>query len=177
MGVEQSAAVVTPSIDRINALIYPACYALIYFSAPVIYVGVVHAALCDQLGASATVANLPASAYFFGFVAPVLLTWIVPKRLERHAATGAYVVTAASLLAVSIALAFPFADTVRLGVVIAQALASGFSDSTAIVTSISACDVGQRSKVEPGRSSSPILSDRFSRWQARWWLSLCWGAP
>ena len=57
---------VSPEDDRHNGWVFTLCYVLIYISAPVLYVGVVQAALCDKLGAGATLANLPASTYMFG---------------------------------------------------------------------------------------------------------------
>lgn len=124
---------ITDRMNRHNALIFALSHALIYLGAPVIYVGVVHAALCDQLGASATIANLPASAYFFGFFAPPLLSWMIPKRLEQTAIIVARLVTSGSLAVVFVTLFFPFPDTVRLVAVIGQGLILGFADSVAIV--------------------------------------------
>jgi hypothetical protein len=60
-----SSDVITPEMDRINGLIFFVSYVLVYLAAPVIYVDVVQAALCDKLGASTAVANLPASAFLF----------------------------------------------------------------------------------------------------------------
>ncbi len=56
---------------------------LIYVAVSVVYVGVVPAALCDKLGASAIVANLPATAFFLGAFSPLLLSWLVPHTLVR----------------------------------------------------------------------------------------------
>ena len=69
--------------DRRNGLLFGASNLLIYFAAPVVYIGVVQAALCDKLGASATFANLPESAYMLGALIPFFLSWIVPHRLVR----------------------------------------------------------------------------------------------
>ena len=63
---------VTPEMDRRNGLILMATYLLIYLSAPVIYVGVVQAALVDKLGANAMIANLPGAAFQFAQFAPLL---------------------------------------------------------------------------------------------------------
>src|SRR5438093_866940 len=95
---------VTPRMDRRNGLIFGIYNLLNYFAAPIVYVGVVQAALCDKLGTSATIANLPASAYFFGFFAPIVLSWIIPYRLERNAVVVANLVTASSLTVVCLAL-------------------------------------------------------------------------
>jgi hypothetical protein len=52
---------------------------LSYLASPVLYVGVVHAALGEQLGASATVSNLPASAYLVLCVLPLIVAWLFPR--------------------------------------------------------------------------------------------------
>ena len=61
-----------------NLLIYAACMALFYLCAPALYVGVMHASLCNELGASETVANLPGSVYFAMTFMPVVIAWWAP---------------------------------------------------------------------------------------------------
>ncbi len=122
-----------PANDRRNGLIFGGSNLLIYFAAPVVYVGVVQAALCDKLGASATVANLPASAYMLGAIMPFVLSWIVPHRLVRTTVVIANLVTASLLAAVGLVLIFPFSNPVRLLAVIGQGLVQGFSASTSQV--------------------------------------------
>ena len=65
-------------MDRHNGRLYILSNILVYLAAPVIYVGVVQAALCDKLGANATVANLPATAFFLGIIYPNI---VLPQRL------------------------------------------------------------------------------------------------
>ena len=65
---DPTVSALTPEIERRNGLIFIWTQLLIYFSAPVLYVGVVQAAFLDKLGASATVANLPSSTYMLGAV-------------------------------------------------------------------------------------------------------------
>lgn len=121
------------AIDRRNGLIFGVSNLLIYFVVPVIYIGVVQAALCDQLGASATVSNLPASAYLLGEIMPFVLSWIVPHRLVWATAVVANLVTAVLLAVVGFSLIYPFSDPVRLLAVIGQGLIQGFSGSTSQV--------------------------------------------
>src|SRR6516225_7834961 len=52
---------------------------LSYLASPILYVGVVHAALLEHLHASATVANLPASAYLVLSVLPLFVAWYFPR--------------------------------------------------------------------------------------------------
>jgi hypothetical protein len=90
-----------------NILLYAGNVGLVYVGAPVLYVGV-QAALCEKLGASKTVSNLPSSLYFAMTLLPVFVAWYFCQvRLLKPvlvicyltiALTGALVVT--SLLAV-----------------------------------------------------------------------------
>lgn len=134
MGTDQPETnTITAGMDRKNSRIFAASNMLIYFASPVVYVGIAQAALCDKLGASATVANLPVSAYFFGFFAPVLLAWLIPYRLEKSAVVTANLVTSSSLVLVALSLFLPFEDGFRLVAVIGQGLILGFADSISIV--------------------------------------------
>jgi MFS family permease len=118
-------------MDTRNAWITGLTYFLIYFAAPVVYLGVVQAGLCDKLGASKTVANLPASAYLFGSFAPILVAWIAPQRWTRPIVVWSYAVTAALLALVSITLFLPFSNQVRIAAVVGQGLVQGVSASIA----------------------------------------------
>ena len=124
MATDQSGTnTITAGMDRKNSRIFAASNMLIYFASPV----------CDKLGASATVANLPTSAYFFGFFAPVLLAWLIPYRLEKSAVVVANLITSSSLALVALSLFLPFEDNFRLLAVIGQGLILGFADSISIV--------------------------------------------
>lgn len=120
-------------MDRHNGILFLICYILIFFSVPVDYVGVVQAALCLNLGASSVVANLPASAYLLGCVAPIIVSRIIPHRLERGTLVWAYWVIAALMGFVCITLVAPVANSIRIVVVIAQGFISGLAGSTANV--------------------------------------------
>jgi hypothetical protein len=64
---------------------------LIYLVAPVFYVGVLHAAICNSLGASDTIANLPASVNLWMNPLPVLISWLWPSpRASRRILIAAY---------------------------------------------------------------------------------------
>ncbi|MCY3778243.1 MAG: hypothetical protein OXH11_19875 [Candidatus Aminicenantes bacterium] len=108
------AAMVTPAMDRYNGRILILKSFLIYFAAPVVYIGIVQAALCDRLGASATVANLPASTYLLGSLAPLVLSWVIPHRWTRTTLVTAYLVTMSAFLMVLATLILPVSNTVRL---------------------------------------------------------------
>src|SRR5262245_7714856 len=89
--------------ERRNELIFLLSNTLIYFAAPVTYVGVVQAGLCDRLGASATIANLPSSVYLIGYLCPIFLSWLVPKSMDRTVVVVSYTLMAVSLIVVSAA--------------------------------------------------------------------------
>src|SRR5262245_57482480 len=52
---------------------------LSYLASPVLYVGVVHAALGDELQVPATVSNLPGSAYLVMSALPLFVSWLWPR--------------------------------------------------------------------------------------------------
>jgi len=119
--------------DRHNGWIFSICYILTYLSAPVLYIDVVQASLLDKLGASPTVANLPASTYMFGQIAPLFVCWLVPHRLERSMVVWANIATAAFIGIVFASLAVPVPDEVRIAALTLQGLLQGLSGSTSFV--------------------------------------------
>ena len=80
-----------PAAEFRNGLAFTGVTILTYLAAPVLYVGVVQAALCAKLGANATIANLPSTVFILGGVAPLLVSSNIPIRYERAAAAGAMV--------------------------------------------------------------------------------------
>jgi hypothetical protein len=65
-GMTTESGAITPVMDRLNKWIFFVSYVLTYLAAPVIYVDVIQSALCDKLGASTTLANLPAPLICLG---------------------------------------------------------------------------------------------------------------
>src|SRR6185437_15357927 len=100
-------ATITTAMDRRNGLLFLICFSLTFFAAPVIYVDIVQAALCNKLGASATVASLPNAMCLLGGLAPLLCSLLVPYRLERAVVVLANGVTAALIGLVSVTLILP----------------------------------------------------------------------
>ncbi len=124
---------IRPDDDRHNGWIYTICYVLIYLAAPVFYIGVVQASLLDKLGASAAVANLPASTYMLGQIAPVVLAWLVPHRLERQVVVWANLATATFTMLVFLTLVLPVPNEGRIAAVTLQGLLQGLSQSSSFV--------------------------------------------
>lgn len=124
---------ITRETERRNALVFFVSYLFIFLAAPVFYVTVVQAALCDKLGASATVANLPTSANLIGNFAPIFLSWLIPCRLERSVVVWANALTSASLAIVCVVLIVPLENSVRIASLIAQSLIMGSTGSVSQV--------------------------------------------
>ncbi|MEJ1972462.1 MAG: hypothetical protein WDM96_08425 [Lacunisphaera sp.] len=114
-----------PAVERRNGNIFALTQILTYFAAPVLYVGVVQAAFCDKLGASAMVANLPSSTYLLGAVVPLFCAWLIPARLEKRLVQVSYVAVTVSLLLVCAVVFLPAPNWLRLTVVIGQGLLLG----------------------------------------------------
>jgi len=123
----------TRRMERRNGLIFSGATLLIFLAAPIIYVGIVQAALCQHLGASTQIANLPAATYLFGNLAPFILSAIVPHRHERLTVVLANSLTSLSCLAIAVCLTLPVATSVRIGAIIGQGFVQGFGISTSLV--------------------------------------------
>lgn len=119
------AAEVTSRMDRHNGLIYGASTLLIYLAAPVFYVDIVQAGLLSRLGASRTIANLPASAYLLGGLAPILLASAIRRRAERSVLVVVFTLAALLLGLVSSTLILPAPTGVRIAAIILQGLVLG----------------------------------------------------
>jgi MFS family permease len=118
-----------PRLDRFNGNLFFASYILIYLAAPVTYVGVVQAALFSKLGAGAALANLPASAYLFGFVAPFLGSWLIPHRWEQRTLVICTGLSASLLAFVGLVLLLPVGTSIRIAAVVAHGSVMGFTAS------------------------------------------------
>jgi MFS family permease len=126
----QGRTAITPRMDRHNGWLYLLSYVLIFLSGPVDYVGAVQASLCDKLGSSHAMANLPGAIMTLGYIVPFFLATKIPYRVERAVAVIASLVSAASMGIVCIALFFPFGKSVRIGALIFQGVILGLSTCT-----------------------------------------------
>jgi MFS family permease len=124
---------ITAAMDRRNGRLYLLMYLLIFLAAPVSYIGVVQAALCDKLGSNATIANLPSATYLLGGFAPFVLSLVIPHRWERAVVVWSNGLTAFLIGLVFLTLAAKLAPWIPLTVLIVQALLQGFTASTAQV--------------------------------------------
>ncbi len=124
---------ISEAMTRRNGAIFLISYMLIYLAAPAVYIGIVQAALIDQLGAGATMANLPFSAYKFGAFAPIVVSWFVPHRWEKQVIVWANVMTASVLTLVFLTLILPAPTSIRIGGLILQGLFQGVSGATSMI--------------------------------------------
>jgi len=91
-----------------NLVLYGVNVALVYLGAPVLYVGITQAALCERLGASKTVTNLPNTLYFWMTPLPVLVAWyFCAVRQLKPVLVAAYLAAAATGVVVTAALLHP----------------------------------------------------------------------
>ncbi len=131
--LDSYASRITEEMTRLNGGIFLVSYLLIYFAAPAVYIGIVQAALIDQLEASATLANLPLAVYKFGSFAPLIMSWLAPHRLERQVVVWANVMTTIVLTLVFLTLVLPVSTSVRISALILQGLFQGLSGSTSMI--------------------------------------------
>ena len=123
----------SPPEQTRNLILFAACTGLQYLAAPVLYVGITQASLCDRLGANAKTANLPGTLFFTMTFTPVLVAWLFPYvSYLKRALMVCYSATAAILGVVAIVLVSPVSNDVKIGAVILQGAVSGAAMPTAI---------------------------------------------
>lgn len=127
---KENEIVIPPEVERRNASIFFFTWQLLFLIAPVYYVGVVQAALCDKLGAGPTVANLPTSLWLVGFITPFFVTRIIPLRLEGRVLMWTTGINGLSMTFVCAALILPVSNNARIAVIVGQMLVYGILGST-----------------------------------------------
>lgn len=107
--------------QRRNLAIFAICTGIQYLAAPVLYVGITQASLCDRLGGDARTSNLPGTLFFAMTAFPALLAWLSPQlsALKRNL-FRCYFVTVLVLALTAILLASPVSNQVKLAAVILQ---------------------------------------------------------
>jgi len=116
-----------------NLLLFAGCVGLQYLAAPVIYVGMAHAALLDQLGASKTLANLPEVLYLVLTPAPAVLTALLPGPARlKPLLSLAYLVTASGMALVLGVILLKLPGWAVQAAVLGQAIITGIAMPTAI---------------------------------------------
>lgn len=112
--------------QRRNLILFALCTGTQYLAAPVLYVGITQASLCDRLGADARTSNLPGTLFFAMTAMPALYAWLSPGVGALRRNLGLLYGTSALMLAMlAITLSLPVSDSFKLGMVILQGGVSG----------------------------------------------------
>ena len=119
--------------QRWNLILFAVCTGTQYLAAPVLYVGITQASLCDRLGADARTSNLPGTLFFAMTAMPALLAWLSPRvsSLKRNLSL-CYGTSALMLGALAVTLASPVSNNFKLAMVVLQGGVSGAAMPAAI---------------------------------------------
>ena len=147
-----------PATDRRNGNIFLWANLLVYLGAPVRYIGITQAALCDKLGASAAVANLPTTGYFFACFAPIFVACLVPHRWERGMVVATSWLVAILMAVVTAAMLLPVDNSLRVDIAVGQALLVGLLNS---VQQVYLMQCLGRGTTEAGRARALKLAFTF----------------
>ena len=112
--------------ERRNLILFACCTGLQYLAAPVLYVGITQAALCERLSDSTRTANLPATLFFAMTAVPALIAWASPKiaTLKRNLFL-CYATAAVAQLALALVLALPVSPEFKIAMVIGITISWG----------------------------------------------------
>jgi MFS family permease len=117
--------VTEPDQNR-NTLVYAAIIAMVYLTAPTLYVGAVQATLCKRLETSDTLANVPSTVYLAMAWFPVVVAWLFPQaRHLKRAMTLGLVALAMMCGTVALVLATDAPRGAIIGILIAHAAVAG----------------------------------------------------
>jgi MFS family permease len=115
-----------------NVLLIGAITGINYLAAPTTYLWI-HAPLCKRLGADATVANLPSTAYYAFAVAPLLVSWAFPSpALFKRIMVLSNALFAAMCAVVVAALSLPLPASVKIGLLILHGAVTGATLTTSV---------------------------------------------
>jgi len=131
------ATVVLPAATQTrNVLLFAGCVGMQYLAAPVLYVGSTHAALLDKLGTSGSFANAPEVLYIACLFAPLIVNSIfTDPRWLKPLLTTAYLLNALGVAGVAASIVCGCSANVIGLAVLAQAIISGITGSTAMALS------------------------------------------
>lgn len=116
----------SPADQQRNLILFAVCTGTQYLAAPVLYVGITQAALCDRLGADARTANLPGTLFFAMTAMPAVFAWLSPQTAALKRNLSLYYAASALMLAVVAGvLASGFDNSTKLAFVILQGGVSG----------------------------------------------------
>lgn len=112
--------------QRWNLILFAVCTGTQYLAAPVLYVGITQASLCDRLGADARTSNLPGTLFFAMTAMPALFAWLSPRvsSLKRNLSL-LYGTSALMLATLAVTLSLPFSNQLKLAMIVLQGGISG----------------------------------------------------
>ncbi len=112
--------------QRRNLILFAACTGTQYLAAPILYVGITQASLCDELGADTRTSNLPGTLFFAMTAMPALIAWLSPRvsSLKRNLSLF-YGISALMLTVLAVTLALPVSNQLKLAMVVLQGGVSG----------------------------------------------------
>lgn len=112
--------------QRWNLILFAVCTGTQYLAAPVLYVGITQASLCDHLGADARTSNLPGTLFFAMTAVPALIAWLSPRvsSLKRNLSL-CYGTSALMLATLAVTLALPVSKEIKLSMIVLQGGISG----------------------------------------------------
>lgn len=112
--------------QRWNLILFAVCTGTQYLAAPVLYVGITQASLCDRLGADARTSNLPGTLFFAMTAMPALLAWVSPRVASlRRNLSLCYGLSALMLAIMAATLASPISKEFKLAMIVLQGGVSG----------------------------------------------------
>jgi hypothetical protein len=128
-----AAVALSADMQTRNLLLFAGCVGMNYLAAPVTYVGSTHAALLDKLGTSGSYANAPEVLYLAVLFAPLIVNSILTDpRWLKPLLTTCYLLNAAGTGTVAAAITSECSAGVIGVAVLAQAIVSGITSSTAM---------------------------------------------
>ena len=112
--------------QRWNLILFALCTGTQYLAAPVLYVGITQASLCDRLGADARTSNLPGTLFFAMTATPALLAWLSPRVSVLKRNLSLFYGTSALMLALlATTLSLPVSNQFKLMMIVLQGGVSG----------------------------------------------------
>src|SRR5436853_4913348 len=86
--------------QRWNLILYALCTGTQYLAAPVLYVGITQASLCDHLGADTRTSNLPGTLFFAMTAMPAFFAWSSPGVVSLKRNLGLFYGASALMMAI-----------------------------------------------------------------------------
>ena len=112
--------------QRRNLILFAVCTGLQYMMAPVLYVGITQASLCNRLGGDARLSNLPATLYFAMTAMPALLAWLSPHAAQlRRNLSLCYAVSGLMMGWIALMLSLPVSTSWKIAAVVIQGGVAG----------------------------------------------------